>query len=178
HDVLVGDRGLLLLSPVLIAAAVGLGLMWRRGFRRESAVAAIVTVVFVLADAAYFLPYGGNSPGPRFAAPALPFLALGLGPALARLPRTTLVLALVSVVHTTGDLLTWAIRSENDRWYPGHGTSDLAKTVWMWLGAGQVLGAAVVFACALAALLVQPITYTWTARGPKPSWKRPPETGT
>jgi NADH:ubiquinone oxidoreductase subunit H len=87
-------------------------------------------------------------------------------------------LALVSVVLTTGDLLTWAIRSANDRWYPGHGTSDLAKTVWVWLGANRIVGAAAVYACAVAALSVQPITYRWTARGAKPSRKLPPETGT
>ena len=177
-EVLVGDRGLLLFSPVLVLAALGLWLLWRRGLRTEALVAALVTVAFVLYDAGYFLPYGGNSPGPRFLAPALPFLALGLGPALARVPRTTLALAVVSVVLTTADLLTWAVRSENDRWYPGHGTSDLAKTVWVWLGANRILGAAFVYACALSALAVQPITYTWTARGAKPSVKVPPESGT
>jgi hypothetical protein len=176
-DVLVGDRGLLLFSPVLVLAAFGLWILWRRGLRAEALVAVFVTVAFVLYDAGYFLPYGGNSPGPRFLAPALPFLALGLGPALARLPRTTLALGAASVALTTADLLTWAVRSENDRWYPGHGTSDLAKTVWVWLGANRIVGAAAVYACAVAALAIQPITYTWTARGPKPSAKLPPETG-
>jgi hypothetical protein len=152
REVLVGDRGLLLLSPVLALAGFGLWLLWRRGLRAEAAVCGALTAAFVLYDAGYFLPYGGNSPGPRFAAPLLPFLALGLAPALARLPRTTLGLGLVSVVLCTGDALTWAIRSENDAWYPGHGTSDLAKTVWTWLGAGRVLGALLVYAAGLAAL--------------------------
>ena len=42
---------------------------------RGAGVAAGMTVAFVLSDAGYFLPYGGNSPGPRFLVPALPFLA-------------------------------------------------------------------------------------------------------
>jgi hypothetical protein len=164
EDVLVGDRGLLLFSPVLVVAAFGLWLLWRRGLRAEAVVAAFVTVAFVLYDAGYFLPYGGNSPGPRFVAPALPFLALGLGPALARLPRTTLVLGAVSVFLTTADLLTWAIRKENDRWYPGHGTSDLAATVWGWLGANRIVAAMVVYACAFAALAVPAVGLRYTLR--------------
>ena len=151
-DVLVGDRGLLVFSPVLLAAAVGLGLMWRRGYRGEAAVAATVSVVFVLADAAYFIPYGGNSPGPRFAAPALPFLALGLPFALARFPRATLGLAAVSCVLTSIDSLTWGLRLEGDRWYPGSGFSDLTKTVWVWGGLDRIQGGGLVGIAALAAI--------------------------
>ncbi len=77
-DVLVGTRGLLYFSPVLVAAAVGLWLLWRRGTRAEALLAAVVVVLFLLLDAGYFLVYGGGTPGPRFFAPALPFLALGL----------------------------------------------------------------------------------------------------
>ena len=55
-----------------------------------------------LSDAGYFLPYGGASPGPRFLVAALPFLALGLGPAFRRWPRTTTVFAAVSVFADDG----------------------------------------------------------------------------
>jgi hypothetical protein len=151
-DVLVGDRGLLVFSPVLIAAAVGLVLMWRRAYRAEAAVAAVVTLVFVLADAAYFIPYGGNSPGPRFAVPALPFLILGLPFAFQRFPRATVGLALVSCVLTTVDSLTWGLRLENDRWYPGSGFTDLAKTVWVWAGLDRIRGGGLVGLSALVAV--------------------------
>jgi hypothetical protein len=153
-EVLVGDRGLLVFSPVLVLAAVGLWLMWREGRRLTAGFAAAVTVVFVVSDAGYFLPYGGNSPGPRFFVPALPFLALGLGPAFARWPRTTTALAAVSVFLTTADLLTWAMRKDTDTWYPGRGESDLAKTVWVWLGLSWTEGGALVLLCAFAALAV------------------------
>src|SRR5439155_1214880 len=43
-EVVVGDRGLLPLSPVLVLAAFGLWLLWRRGLRAEALVAAFVTV--------------------------------------------------------------------------------------------------------------------------------------
>jgi hypothetical protein len=152
REVLVGDRGLLMFSPVLLAAAVGLVLMWRRGHRAEAVVAAVVSVVFVLADAAYFIPYGGNSPGPRFAVPALPFLLLGLPFVLARFPRTTLALAFVSCVLTSVDSLTWGLRKENDAWYPGSGFSDLAKTIWVWAGLDRIQGGGLVGLAALAAV--------------------------
>jgi hypothetical protein len=152
NDVLVGDRGLLVFSPVLLAAAAGLVLMWRRGYRGEAAVAGTVSVLFVLVDAAYFIPYGGNSPGPRFAVPALPFLALGLPFALARFPKTTLALAVVSCVLTAMDSLTWGLRLEGDRWYPGTGFSDVAKTVWVWAGLNRIEGGGLVGIAALAAI--------------------------
>jgi hypothetical protein len=151
-EVLVGDRGLLVFSPVLVAAVVGLYLMWRAGYRAESLVAAVVSLLFVFADAAYFIPYGGNSPGPRFAAPALPFLALGLPFAFARFTKSTLVLAVVSCVLTTMQSLTWGLRREGDTWYPGRGFSDLARSVWTWFGLDRIQGGGLVGIAALAAV--------------------------
>jgi hypothetical protein len=108
-QVFLGDRGLLVASPVVLAAAAGLVLLWRRGLRAEALVCGAVTAAFVVAECGYFIPYGGDSPGPRFLAPALPFLALGLGPAFARYRRATTVLTAVSVVATTAVILTWAV---------------------------------------------------------------------
>jgi hypothetical protein len=105
--VFVGDRGLLVDSPVLVAAAVGLVLLWRRGLRAEALVCGVVAALYLIANCGYFLPYGGLSPGPRFFIPALPFVALGLAPAFARWRLATTALAAVSVVATTGVLLTW-----------------------------------------------------------------------
>ncbi|MGZ4353900.1 MAG: hypothetical protein ACXVZ4_10155, partial [Gaiellaceae bacterium] len=162
-EVLVGDRGLLVFSPVLVLAAIGLWLLWREGRRLEAGVAAAITTVFVLSNGGYFLPYGGASPGPRFLVAALPFLALGLGPAFRRWPRTTTALAAVSVVLTTADLLTYALRSTSDRWYPGRGQSDLAKTIWVWLGPNRIYGGAFALFCSLAALAVA----TWPLVRPR-----------
>jgi hypothetical protein len=169
-EVLVGDRGLLVYSPVLVLAAVGLWLLWREGRRLDAGIAAAITVVFVLSNAGYFLPYGGASPGPRFLVAALPFLALGLGPAFRHWPRTTTAVAAISVVLTTADLLTYALRNPNDTWYPGKGESDLAKTIWVWLGLDRTEGGALVLLCSLAALA----TATWPLVRSHNHWRRPP----
>jgi hypothetical protein len=46
------------------------------------------------------------------------------------------------------------VRKETDRWYPGHGFSDLSKTVWVWLGVNRIVGAGIVLLCAFAAFAV------------------------
>ena len=103
----VGNRGLLVISPVLVAAAAGLWLVWRAGYRPEALLCAAVTLGFCLAECGYFDPYGGRAPGPRFFGLALPFLALGLGPAFVRWTRLTALLAAVSIVASTATALTW-----------------------------------------------------------------------
>ena len=150
-EVLVGSRGLLYFSPVLVAAAVGLWLLWRRGTRAEALLAAVVVVLFLLLDAGYFLVYGGGTPGPRFFAPALPFLALGLPCVLARWPRPTLALAFVSAVLTTVDALSWGVRPPDDTsWLPNR--NEISKTIWAWVVPDRNVGALAVLVCALAAV--------------------------
>ena len=150
-DVLVGTRGLLYFSPVLVAAALGLWLLWRRGTRAEALLAAVVVVLFLLLDAGYFLVYGGGTPGPRFFAPALPFLALGLPCVLARWPRPTLALAFISAVLTTVDALSWGVRPPDDTsWFPSR--NEISKTIWAWIVPDRNVGALAVLACALAAV--------------------------
>ncbi len=125
HLVLVGDRGLLVDSPVLLAAAAGLVLLRRRA-PAEAIVCAAVSVAFVLLDCGYALPYGGDSPGPRFVVTALPFAAVGLAPAFARFPAATSVLAAISVVASTAVSLTWPAGVNSIHGYGG--------TVWSYIG--------------------------------------------
>jgi hypothetical protein len=163
--VFVGDRGLLLTSPVLVAAALGLLLLWRRGLRAEALTCAVVSIAFVVAECGYFIPYGGTSPGPRFLVPALPFLAVGLGPAFARWRATTTVLAAISVVANTALLLTWASASSYRQTVWGEiarvpterGSSrlafELSRNVLVW-GQNRIVAAVLVCGFAAATFLI------------------------
>jgi hypothetical protein len=79
-EILVGQyRGLLLLAPVVAAAPFGLWLLWKRPEARNGALAAaVIALYYVLFNASYIVWDGGWSYGPRFLAPALPFLCLPL----------------------------------------------------------------------------------------------------
>jgi hypothetical protein len=113
-------RGLLVVSPVLVAAAVGLVLLWRRGFRAEAGLCGFVTLSFLFVAMGYFEPYGGISPGPRFFAPALPFLALGLADAYRRFPIVTSLAAVSSVTMVTLDSLSWGIINKLQIYFAPH----------------------------------------------------------
>lgn len=158
--VFIGRGGLLVLSPVLVAAAAGLVLLWRRGLRAEAGVCAIVTVGFVFAECGYFDPYGGQSPGPRYLIPMLPFLAVGLAPAFRHWRWPTAALAACSIVATMVATFTW---EQYDAWVHGlwgavlrapfHPRSSelathLASNILTWIAIGAQTAALAAFACA------------------------------
>jgi hypothetical protein len=178
HQVFVGGGGLLRISPVLVAAALGLVVFGRR-FRAEAIVCAAVTVAFVVMNCGYFNVYGGVSPGPRFLIPALPFLALGLGPALASRFRITAALAAVSIVATTALTLTWAIDRPPDHgaiwgelwrfprdlghsWLVQHLVSNLFERARLSIG---ISAAIVAIAAVRAFVLALPVSFARQRRG-------------
>jgi hypothetical protein len=126
-DLLLGGRGLLVLTPVLVLAAVGVVLMHRRGHRAEALTIAGVGIAYFLYDSAYWQPYGGGTPGPRFLIPMLPFLALGLAFAYRRFPATTLALAIPSAVCMLAPSLTYPL------------IGDQGTGLWVdWLADGRL----------------------------------------
>lgn len=172
HAVMVGRGGLLLISPILVAAAYGLFLL-RRRFAAESAVCAAVTLVFLFLNWGYYDPYGGLSPGPRFFVPAIPFLALGLASAFAARFWLTTALAALSIAPITALTLTWANAP------PGHGSiwgvlkalryegsssqlvQGASSNVLHWFGAGSLTSSLFVGAAAALALLAAlPFTFS------------------
>ena len=93
YALLVDSRGLLTLSPVLVAALVGVVVMHRRGNRAEAYTIGGIFLVYLIYNSGYFLPFGGGVPGPRFLTTTLPFLAVALAVALRRFPGPTIALA-------------------------------------------------------------------------------------
>jgi len=118
---LTGNRGLLFDSAILVAAAVGLILL-RRRIPAEAIVCAVVVVAFFALDAGYFDPYGGDSPGGRFFAPAIPFLAVGIPAVVARSRGVAVALLAASVLASTSIALTWPTAVNSAPVYTG--------TVW------------------------------------------------
>jgi hypothetical protein len=94
---LFSGRGVLVLTPVVAMGAVGAVLLYRRGRRAEALTIGAVALAFLLYNSGYYLPFGGNSPGPRFLIAALPFLALPLALSFRRFPGPTVALTLASV---------------------------------------------------------------------------------
>jgi hypothetical protein len=95
-DLLLGGRGLLVLTPIVVMSVVGVVLMRRSGHRAEANTILAVALTYFAYNSGYWLPFGGGTPGPRFLIPAMPFLAIGLAYAYRRLPALTLGLAIPS----------------------------------------------------------------------------------
>ena len=173
YEVFAGSEGLLIASPVLLAAGYGL-VRLRRLHLAEALVCAAVVVFFVVLNCGYFLPYGGGSPGPRFLVPALPFLAVGLGPAFARRTNLTALLATLSVIPTLGLTLVWTSYAVPRHTIWGEFGRLLVQGRWSrmvqrptataldWAGIG--FGALAMVAAAAAALVVALRTTPWDLR--------------
>ena len=94
--------GLITVTPIVLAGAAGLVLVWKKGRRREAALAGFLTAAFVVYNSGYATPFGGGTPGPRFLIPMLPFLALGFATAYRAWPWETIALAIPSGLFMLG----------------------------------------------------------------------------
>jgi hypothetical protein len=170
--VFAGNGGLLVISPVLALAALGL-VRLGRAYRAEAIVAGFVTAAFIFIVSGYFKPYGGLSPGPRVLGPALMFLALGLAPAFKWLPRLTTFLAALSVIAGTAVMLDWpgitpwrgGIWFELARAVTGLDSprivSALPRSALASIGVGPGFGGLLVAICAAAAFAIGVYAMPW-----------------
>ena len=96
-------RGLLPLSPALVAAPVGLWLAWRRADIRLSVTAGVIVfVLLLLLNAAYAHWEGGWAYGPRHLVPALGFVCVGLALLWDWLPRWGAVVLALAIAYGIG----------------------------------------------------------------------------
>jgi hypothetical protein len=107
-DLLFAGRGLIVMTPIIVMAVIGVFLM-RRKHRAEANTILAVGAVYFIYNAGYWLPYGGGTPGPRFLIPALPFVALGLAYAYKRFPALTLGMAIPSGLFMLVGTLTYPL---------------------------------------------------------------------
>jgi hypothetical protein len=130
--VLLGERGLLVLTPIVLVGIVGLVVALRRGIgpRRDTVAALVVVGCFVAIMGGWSNPWAGASPGPRYVTPALPFLAGGVAVAWARWPVAAFAAAFAGTVGMAlgtftlplaqptepSALLHWADRALDGRW--------------------------------------------------------------
>ena len=90
-------RGLLFWSPVLVMALPGIAVL----FREDRATAWMVAVVYVfqmLQVGSFYSWFGGNALGPRYLAPAIPFVGLAAAYGIKRFPIAGVILTIASAV--------------------------------------------------------------------------------
>lgn len=131
---LLEGRGLLIATPVVLLAVFGAVWRLRGGFQVDAAVALAMFSVFLLLPLFWGNPWGGDSPGPRYLTPALPFLAVPLAWAYQRVPRLTAVAATISVVTmvtatVTNPLIGRHLRGGLSVWMSMATSGELVETI-------------------------------------------------
>ena len=141
-ELLLSQRGLLVLTPVVAAGVAGIVLLWRRGLRAEAALIGTLCIVEVTWNAGRSstdLALGGWVPGPRFLIPLLPFLCFALAPVLRRVPATVGALAVVSagamLVATSAEPLL--SNDDTHHWIARIGDGNFAATIVSLSGVGH-----------------------------------------
>jgi hypothetical protein len=127
-ELLVSANGLFTLSPIVACGLAGLVLLYRRALRAEALLAGAITVAYLALSAGYESPFGGFSPGPRYAIPLLPFAALGLPLVFRRAPTVTGGLLAVSVVIMSAITATHALAGYNLGWFDRIEGRDFTRT--------------------------------------------------
>ena len=89
-------RGLLFWNPVLVMAIPGLW-MWCRRDRAAALMIAAVFVLILLQVASFYSWFGGFAVGPRYLAPAVPFLGLAAAYGIKRFPVPGAALTMLSI---------------------------------------------------------------------------------
>ena len=157
-ELLLTNKGLLIVCPILLAALPGLAFLWRRQRKHEATVCGVVGLAFLVYNAAYFLPFGGWTPGPRFLIAAIPFLLIPVAAALAVHPYATTALGVCSATVMVAANAVAPIVSEEksvEFWIDRARAGEFTETLLTRAGFGHGWGAiAPVLLLALGALVL------------------------
>jgi len=163
------DRGLLVLSPLVVAGVVGLVLLWRAGRRAESLTCLSIGAAFVVYNAGYSPVFGGifagRSPGPRLLLASLPFLMLGTGVVFRRAPLAVIALLGASTAVFAAATVTYPRIGEGGTgpwtWWEYVRESTFIDTLTIELGGPDGWVSVVPFFLALAVVLAVGV---WASR--------------
>jgi len=164
-DLLVANRGVLVLTPVVAAALAGVAVMRRGEHRAEANLILGIAIAYFAYNAGYWLTFGGGTPGPRFLVPVLPFLALGLGPAYRRLPALTLALAIPSALFMLAAAVSYPLLGQQGpgTWLEFIWIGNLEHTLLTVLGVHSAWVAIAPVLAAVAAAVVLAVRATPSA---------------
>jgi hypothetical protein len=124
RDVLVGERGLLTLTPVIGVGLVGLvDLVLDPRTRDHGVVGLVVFAAFVALQGGWFSVTAGASPGPRYAVAALPFVAIGVARMWQRLPWLVVLAGAIGAVAMFAGIATNPLAQPTEDFTFGH---------WVW----------------------------------------------
>ena len=157
---LVGPRGLFVLSPWLSLTPLGIWAARSRQLRAELIVCMSIVVGFLIYNSGFLIPLGGATPGPRFLLPALPFATVLAASVPREFRRWLAILVALSVLlvlvatatmpNPRGDV----INPLPDQWLPRLFSQHLADTTaWLYWGLPGLQPLLVLALAAAAAML-------------------------
>jgi hypothetical protein len=136
--VFVSWRGFLLASPIVLLGLVGLVTFLRSRTRGDAFIAVTAIAMFVgflLIPLFWTNPWGGDSPGPRYMTPAIPFLVVGVAHAwerfrLAAMYATALSVSTMVLATVTVPLLGPGWQNGVGRWIVFASEGIIAPTIY------------------------------------------------
>lgn len=139
-EVLFGDRGIFVFTPIVLLGVVGLWMAARdrrSALRLDGVVGLAVFGAYLALQSGWGNPWGGEMPGPRYLIPALPFVAAGVAVVHQRAARLTSAVLAVSVVTMAFPLITLHLVPEGGVPVAAHleniRTFGFSPTVWTLL---------------------------------------------
>jgi hypothetical protein len=141
--VLVGERGLAVVTPLVIVGLVGMVMLVRRTPLRDRSAplaAAASAVSLIVLQMAWSNPTGGDSPGPRYATAAAAFVAPGVAVAWVRWPRLTRALAAIGALVMLAATWTEPLEARDSRGAIGIWLRKVAEGDWALTVYEQALG--------------------------------------
>ena len=155
------DRGLLILSPLVLAGVVGLLLLWRMGRRAEALTCLTIGAALLIYNSGYTPVFGGiwggGTPGPRLLLSSLPFLMLGTGLVFHRAPLACTAMLVASTAIFAAATVTYPRIGEEGTgpwtWWEHVRNASFIDTLTIQLGGPNGWVSVAPFALAISVVL-------------------------